>query len=90
MQRARERSVAFYGFLNAAIASYEEAFGNGPVFSKMKTPGLIGSEVPENLDSAMEIARREILGSLLLEKQLIWHEKKSNLHGRTFIRKSIL
>ena len=59
LQRARERSVAFYGFLNAAIASYEEAFGNGPVFKKMKMPGLMGSEVPENLDSAMEIAHEE-------------------------------
>ena len=29
------------------------------VFKKMKMPGLIGSEVPENLDSAMEIAHEE-------------------------------
>ena len=48
--RAREQSVAFDGFLNAALASYEEAFGHAPVFSDMKELGVMDSEMPKNLD----------------------------------------
>ena len=68
LQRAREQSVAFDGFLNAALASYEEAFGHAPVFSDMKELGVMDSEMPKNLDGAMKIAREENPRILIAQK----------------------
>ena len=68
LQRARERTVAFKGFLNEALASYEEAFGHPPVFKDMKMPKTAEVEMPKNLEDTLNAARAENPKILIAQK----------------------
>ena len=59
LQLGKERRVAFEGQLEDSVSRYTQVFDHGPDMVAMTDPSLPIDLIPETLEEAIEIARRE-------------------------------